>query len=275
MVVYGDILILENSIIGAALLVMTCMVCRPAGGSFKGGVAKVRLAVGGFMCGIFALTIFIPSGPLLRILMEMVFAPAVCLVSFGRKRLLQRAVVFFLVTYFTGGITMGLLLLTKNNGYYCGAGIYTGDMKAAILALFMGIVFVTLRQVTRTVAERKLYAEHTFEVTIAIGDAREKAQGFLDTGNHLREPASGKPVAVAEKSLWARLEKSLVPERLCIVPFTFVKGRGLMEGVRTDYVEVGGRRIKGCVIAKGEGELFPEKEGFELLLSNNMNEGGL
>lgn len=328
MVVYGELLFLENAMIGAVLLYLTGAICgstggntqrhgrrRTAGTTWK--AAGIRLAAGAVMCGAFSLVIFLDAKAPLMLLMEAAFAVMVCAVVFGRGRAAgcrenatcrgnakrkgtgwrrpallwgflrrlpwQQALTFLLVTYFMGGITMGLLLVTDNTGIYTAAGIYTGDMKAGWLALFVGISFITVKQMIRTIKRKKFYSEHVFTTVISVAGRTVEAGAFLDTGNSLREPVSGRPVAVAGSELWQRMEATgLVTEnRFCIVPYGTVGGGGVLTAVRTDHIEVDGKRIKGAVIAKGEGVVCPWKfeeygqsqllkPGIGLLLSKDM-----
>lgn len=272
LIVYGEILFIENFIIGCVILYITGEIF---GRSFSGIRQKMRLAVGGVMCGVFSMEIFLPVAAPVTLIAEVAFAFAVCLVVLGRGKIWKKGLVMILVTYFMGGLTMGLLLITDNTGIYTAAGIYTGDMKAALLALFIAVCSFTARQVVKTVRARKFYGEHVFAVRICIGREVFEAQGFFDTGNQLRDPVSGKPVAVAGESLWKRLEEQdvLRPERAGVVPYETVGNRGLLETLRVDWIEAGERVVKDSIIAKGgrELEIYGEgASGCELLLPRDM-----
>ncbi len=301
MVIYGELLFLENLIIGGVLLYITGMIHGKSAGTAK---ARLRLLAGSLMCGVFSLVIFLDAKGQLLLLMEVVFAAAVCMVTFGRScagdnadgsngkargKPLSRALwqipwqytlTFILVTYFMGGMTMGLLLVTDNTGIYTAAGIYTGDLKAGMLAVFVGISCITIKQVIKTIKARKFYSEHVFSAVIVIGENHIETRAFLDTGNSLQEPVTGRPVAVAVTELWKNLENSstMTENRFCIIPYETVGGRGLLSGVRTDYINVNGRQIRDAVIAKGDG-VFSVNKGadmtYELLLSKGMIEGRL
>ena len=54
----------------------------------------------------------------------------------------------------------------KRQGIYTVTGIYTGDMKAALLAVFICSGYATLMQIIRTVKRSRLYAEHSCQVRI-------------------------------------------------------------------------------------------------------------
>lgn len=292
MIVYGELLFIENMIIGGVLLYLTGEICGRSWGGF-------RLAAGCIMCGLFSLVIFFDAKAPLMMLMEAVFAGCVCTVVFGCKscgnekkaaplRLPWRqAVVFILVTYFMGGITMGLLLLTRQQGIHTAVGIYTGDMKAAALMLFICVGYVTVKQIIKTVRNKKLFAEHTYEAEIVIGEHIIKASAFLDTGNRLKDPLTGKPVAVAaeefwEKMMWEVMKNGSDPAnfghmdiskaldaRFALVPYEAVGTKGMLEAIRTDHIEIAGRKIAGCLVARGRRDF---KIGYDLLISGEMVE---
>lgn len=275
MTVYGDILFAENFIIGCALIYITAEVF---GAGFRGTAAKLRLAAGGAMCGMFAMLIFLPVRMPLTAVLEVMFAFAVSTVVFGIKGAWKKALVLILVTYFMGGVTMGLLLVTGNTGMYAATGIYTGDMKAAMLAVFICAGTFTAKQVIRTVAKKKFYSEHVFDVRIISGGGIVETRGFFDSGNQLTDPLSGMAVAVAQESLWERLEKAgfVTPERSRMIPYDAIGIHGLLEAVRVDFVESAGKRSENTLIARAGCEFGlcgGNAEKCELLLSREMHNG--
>ena len=286
MIVYGELLFIENTIIGGVLLYLTGEIFRQKPHGF-------RLMAGSIMCGAFSLVIFTGAKAPLMLLMEGFFATAVSIVVFGcqgrpfiksvRSFAMRKAAVFILITYFMGGITMGLLLLTEQQGIYTAAGIYTGDMKAALLALFILAGYMTIKQVIKTVRDAKLYTEHNYDAEIAINEHRLNVKAFLDTGNRLKEPITGKPVAIASERLWKIIEETLGNEgtqtmsdvRFALIPYEAVGSKGLLHALRTDYIKVSERKIDGCFIARAEkdfafGKNAGRHEGYDLLISGEM-----
>lgn len=227
------------------------------------------------MCGLFSMTIFMPLKMPVNLIMEGAFSLMACAVVFGRQKLWKKALTFILVTYFMGGITMALLMATGNDGLYNVSGIYTGDMKAGLLALFIGVSFFTSKQIIKAVYNKKFYHEHIFNVKVTAGDYTEEVKAFWDTGNGLRDPVSGRNVAVASEKMWEKLEAAgaVSPERICLIPYESIGAKGLLMAVRTDYVNVGGRALKKCIIARGDDNFSigdGESDGCSLLLSKDM-----
>lgn len=277
MVVYGEMLILENIITGSVLLYITGEVF---GTGFDTFFKKLRLAAGGILCGAFSLVIFCPVKMPLTVFMEAIFALFVCLIVFGKKGWYKKTVVFILATYFMGGITMGLLLVSGNTGIYTVSGVYTGDMKAAVLAMFTAAFFAVSKQMIRVVYRTKFYGEHSFDAVIAAGEKKIEAAAFMDTGNALKDPVTGKPAAVAGVKLWKRMEAEgmIMKERFCVIPYRTVGSAGLMEAVRVDYVMVGEKCIRNCIIARNDKEFclnLSGNENCELLISKAMTQKGV
>lgn len=289
MIVYGELLFIENMIIGCVLLYLTGEICgQNRWRSLKSScLSKFRLAFGSIMCGLFSLVIFLGAKAPLMMLMEAAFAVVVCAVVFGKQKPWRQAVVFMLVTYFMGGIVMGILLVTQQQGIHTAAGIYTGDMKAAALTLFIFIGYATSKKMIKTVRNKKLFTEHTYEAEIVIGKLMIKTSAFLDTGNRLKDPMTGKPVALASAEFWEHMMKSIVRRdtvsneevdmavRFSVIPYEAVGSDGLLEAIRTDHIEICGKRIKGCLVARSDRELIigtyqERSEGYDLLISGEM-----
>lgn len=293
MVIYGELLFMENLIIGGVLLHITGMIHGKSADTAK---AWLRLLVGSFMCGAFSLVIFLDAKVQQLLLMEVVFATAVCMVTFGRscaensnrgtdgkslRRVFRQipwrcALTFILVTYFMGGITMGLLLVTDNTGIYTVAGIYTGNMKAGFLAVFIWMGYITVIQMIKMIKDKKFYTEHSYEASIVFGNEKFGARAFVDTGNCLEEPLTGRTVAVASDDLWERIQSHEPTDfRFALIPYETVGSKGIMEAIRTDYIEIGGKRIKGCFVAGSDGNFVVggrrrTGEDYDLLISAEM-----
>lgn len=64
------------------------------------------------------------------------------------------------------------------------------------------------------------------------GDNKEVwVDALMDTGNSLKEPISGKPVAVVDKEIMEQLAEICLPEKYRIIPYRSVgRSNGIMEG---------------------------------------------
>lgn len=275
MIIYGDVLIVENMIVGGVLIYITAELQRM---NVTKRFFACRFTAGCMMCGLFSLTVFLTAGFFVKLILEAAFALLVCCVVFGRHRLIAVSATFILVTYFMGGFIMGLMLLTDHSGIYTGTGIYTGDMKAGSLALFTAFFVMTAKHIVIAIRRRKFNDEHIFDVEIYVGELCVKTTGFIDTGNQLRDPVSRNPAAIADEILWQQMcEKGMIrDERSCVLFYETVDGRGMLEGIRCDHVRLyttsqedghesgcPGRfaaEVKGCVIAYKKGSFCFDRD---------------
>ena len=104
---------------------------------------------------------------------------------------------------------------------------------------------------------------------LIIGEMSIRTSGFVDTGNQLKDPVSGKPVAVADSSVWKKLSEAgaVTGERMCLIPYETVDGRAWrMYGVRSDRIRIY-RRPEGSLMDEtakgGSGQLAADVRGWD------------
>jgi len=247
MIVYGDILFAENFIIGCVLIRLMVM--------FYGErMSVLRMAAGGIMCGMFSMVIFLMLPSYLIMLLQIPFSVAVSVVSSGKKNLIRKSVIFVFVTYFMGGITMVIFMVTENDCIYTPAAIYSGDMKAVFLVVSVSVFVIVVRHIIAFIRDIRFENEYMAEAIIKSGESHLKVTAFTDTGNNLRDPVSGRPVCVASEKLWEEMEDAgmIKPERIRLVPYESVGGRGMLLAVRVDEICLGNVSWRKCVVAKNE-----------------------
>ena len=77
------------------------------------------------------------------------------------------------------------------------------------------------------------------EVTLYLGGQCCHMKGFLDTGNHLIDPVSKKPVSVITLEAWKHLVETIEPPSFRLIPFKTVGNpEGLIEVVQIDYMVI-------------------------------------
>ncbi len=279
MVIYGEYLFLENFITGIFITFFTIRIGRGAGGKLP----YLRIGVCGVLCGLYAFTIFLKEPAVMALAQKVCFALIVSRIAFGKssvKRLLMNGLLFFAVTVLYGGITIAFLNGFSWRGAVAAEGHYlpfatyltvTAAATAAALAVWLIADVIRVRR-------REMRTE--VEVTVYMGEERLTLQGFIDSGNFLKEPLTGRPVAVVKESA---AEKLLSPVhdwsmRYTAIPYRAVgTEKGIMDGYRTDAMVVGGRTIKNPVLAicRECDFLTGENDRGEILLPESMLERGI
>ena len=120
MTVYGEALFLENFITGLVILYLTGKLC---------GRKRSRsgMALGGLMCGVYSFVLFIPMIFPAALAGKLAFSLLVILAAFGygnRQTYLKTVGVFYIVSFLMGGITVGLMYVTKVPGLSANGSVY-------------------------------------------------------------------------------------------------------------------------------------------------------
>lgn len=274
MQIYVEYLFAENFITGVIIIYLTGKLC-----SHK--ILKKRLIFGGIACGGISFIILLEDmGAFWSVLIKLSFA--VCIVAFtyklkNKKTIIKTGFIFFLITFTLGGITIGSMYLGGYKGISNNAFVYTEMIGYGqiIIGIVIGILFMETLIIflKNTIYDNKVYKE----VLVEIKQNIFRYKGYVDTGNSLRDPITGKPVAIIGGKAASVLKEKSEEDRYCIIPYHAIgKASGYLEGIRTDKVTINGIEHKNMVIAiyMEEFEQNPENN-YEILLHKDSLRGGL
>lgn len=267
MVIYGEYLFSENFIAGFLLLLLTARLTGKTPGKF-------RLFAGAVLCGISGFIIFLPlSGGWSAV--ARVLAGAGCAVSvFGLKDALKTTAIFMALTFLSGGAVMALLLWQQQPAV-SHQGIIYMEAVTYLRLLCMGILAFGLTYwFVKFVRRRNIGTAGVREVCLVIDGGSYRFRAFVDSGNCLKEPITGKPVVLLDQAGATKLpfEPQQIPERYRAIPYRTVGvAAGSLDGLRTDEIIFENQRIKGAYVAFYEG-IFGD---FEVLMNRDFLEGGL
>ena len=116
------------------------------------------------------------------------------------KALGRDILVYYAITFLVGGILNYLY-------YYTSAGYYITEFMRILpskalnffyLICFFAIAGGFIHLVKRILIQMKGTRELFYNVELVFGEKKITCKGFLDTGNHLREPVSKRPVVIAD-----------------------------------------------------------------------------
>ncbi len=300
-VIYGEYLFTENFITGGILLFSTGKLLRCK-------LSGIRLVIGAGVCGAAGFVIFIPTSPPAGVLLRIGIAAVAVLSALGGaktpKDLLVKTSIFMALTFVSGGMVMALMLWQEVPSISGAGAMYIPPMTYLRLLCFgtlsFGFSYLLLRLIRRVRLDMGLCDR----AEVKIGGKKVFLKAMVDTGNYLKEPYSGKPVALvartaaksfgeladfAEPSKLAGLEDpekfssggrgSIVsPEsidcrrRYTLIPFRAVGSQnGILEGIRTDYIFFRGNQIENAVIAFYDGDF----EESDIILGRDFLDRGL
>lgn len=260
-VVYIDVLFLLNLTVDYLLLLASARITGEM-------ISRIRLALGALLGAAYAAVLFLPgcqwlSHPSCKVCAAVLMV----LTGFGRSpRLLRLLLVFFGASAALGGIVLALQLLgagglTLENGV-----LYTGfDIRLLLVTVI--VCYAVLSFAFGRAARHSGKGGQLQPARLILG---EKALGLtvlLDTGNTLTDPVNNRPVMVAEaRALGALLPEGIDPadpvgtmerlkdaqllRRFRLLPYRAVGVEyGMLLAMRPDRVILGGRELKGMLVA--------------------------
>ena len=267
MIIYGEFLFIENFI--TTLLILLLM-GKLTGYSPKG----YRLLMGSAVGAIFSFIIFIPMTAILSILVRIVAGFVCVFLTFGHKNILSKTAIYFVITFTSGGMVMALLLWIQESAINHQGIVYMESITYFKLLSFGILAFGLTYWFIKLIRNRSIGSAVVGKVTIVINDEQYDFKGYVDSGNYLREPISGKPVVLIDRvgAKTLPLIPALIPGRFRLIPYkTIDKDYGLLESIRTDEIVYGNCKVKDAYLAFYEG-VFNE---YEVLLNKVFLEGGL
>lgn len=279
MVIYGEYLFLENFVTGIMILFFTGKIL-----GIEPGPLKLFLCA--CCCGAYAFVLFSAFSGLISWMYKTAFSLLMIWLAFGvreGKKLIQGAFVFLGVTIFYGGITIAFLTSFSWTGVTAAAGVYLPvQTYAAVTAAATGAALF-LWFLLDLLKVRRMEMRRTVETELILGSHRWKMQGWIDSGNDLREPLTGRPVCIADLQLRQKIAADAgcdfpIETRYTVIPYRAVgTERGVLEGLRMDAVSFpDGYVVKNPVLAFCEEGHFRRAEGdVELLLPASLLERGV
>ena len=265
-VIYVDTLFLLNAVIDYLLLLSAA---RLAGEPLR----RLRFALAAALGGGYAVALFVPGlGFLSNPLCRLASALLMLLTAYGgSRRLLRQGLLFLLLTCALGGGVVAIGLLGQG-GLTLGGGVFYSALDIKTVLLSAAVCYGVLTLVFRRLAAHSALAGELVSVRLTLLGRQVELTALVDTGNTLTDPASGRPVMVAEGESLAGLfprEHRPGPEdlrdpaggmarlgtgewqgRFRLLPYRSVgTDRGLLLAVRLDGAAMEGREQGPVLVA--------------------------
>ena len=252
--VYADLLFLINFSMDFLCLYLTARFLRLR-------IRPVFITIAAVLGGIYSVaSLFLPDIPLIIGLCDIAVCILLCILTFHRKGLksgqfFKQLFVYLLVSMALGGIMTALFnLLNRLDLPLQSGGDSISSWLFLLLAMISGAAALGSGRILKRMSARKM-----LNIKIYFDRKIVTMTGMTDTGNILRDPASGKPVIITDITRTlpilpdevrdAVLSGSLesLPElparyasRVRIIPSTSVSGSKLIIGVEPDKIILSG-----------------------------------
>ena len=295
MVVYADVIFIENLIINFIILYVTVLLKK-----IKKSYPRILFSsIIGSLYAIISLAtknIYINnviSKLLLSILMIVIIYP-----TRNIKKLIEILILFYMISITTGGASIAISYLIQGYRIKVINGIPIVDFPILVsgIGVVVGIslIIITIKNLKTKISKKDIF----YDINIFMGHKSTKVRAWLDTGNMLKDSLTDKPVIVATK----RSLKNIIPvqildninlilggdrigeimdkevsKRLKIIPFNSLGNEhGILIGIKSDKIIVDNCEIKDVIIGIYEKEFSKTKRydaliGIDLLYEEECN----
>ena len=259
MTIYIDIIIVENLIMNYIILYATGIIS-------KDKISYTRIFFASLIGAVYAVAEYLLKLNIYsNIIIKTILSVIIIYVAFNPqniKKMCKQLIIFYVTTFTFGGIATYLIYVLKPQNIIIKNGMYVGTyvLKVIFIGAIIGtiILFIAFKQVKSKITKKDMICK----IKIKINGKEKTLDAMVDTGNMLKEPITGTPVAVVERtSLYDLLPKEIlnntesilggdfknIPEdikreyipKLKIIPFASLgKQNGMLIGIKPEKLEV-------------------------------------
>ena len=254
MTIYIDIIIVENLIMNYIILYATGLISKSKKSYLRMFWASLIGAI--YATLEYVLKVNIYSNIILKTILSIIIV-YVAFYPQNAKKMCKQLVLFYVTTFTFGGIATYLIYVLKPQNIIIKNGMYVGTYVLKVI--FIGVILAIAFKMAKNKLTKK---DMICKVKIKLNGKEETVEAMVDTGNMLKEPITGTPVVVVERtSLYELLPKEIlnntesilggdfekIPEeikneyvpKLKLIPFASLgKQNGMLVGIKPEKIEV-------------------------------------
>lgn len=262
-VLYLDMLIGLNFVFSYLLLSVTNYLA-------KAGKRKRRLFFGaGVATSLIPLYVYFPNSMLNSVWMKGVYSLLIVYSTFGYQHFqafFQRLRLFYLTTFAVGGGLTGIYYMMgtakaadASSSIWYVTNMQEETMHIGLFVIGFPFVLYTFRKMLDRQVKNKLQYDQMYRVTLALNGKEMDTTGFIDSGNQLTDPLTGRPVVLCDASyirkffaedVWRQIETAILmddlssfPEtwqqKLALIPYQGAAGQsGCLYSIKPDKLEI-------------------------------------
>ena len=275
MIIYIDIIFIENIIMNTIILYATAII-------LKQKVKNIRLIISAVIGSIYSILMYITKLTIYSsIISKFILSVVMAYVAFKPndvKKIFKQIIIFYLTSFTFGGVAFALLYFVRPEDilYQNGVLIGTYPIKMILAGGILGFIIITIAFKN---IKSKLNKQDMFcDVNLKLEEKTLSFKAIIDTGNFLRDPISKAPVIIVEKETLKgflpaeivdnthdiingkNVELGAFSQRIRAIPFKSLgKENGLILGFKLnnaliEYQDIG-YRAKNVIIGIYNGKL--------------------
>lgn len=265
MILYIDVLMIENFIVNFFLLTVTMS-------SIRKNTKLSRMIIASLLGSIYVITMIIPK---FTFLTKTPFKIGVAIIMVGiisnelnLRSLLKGTIIFLLYSMLLAGI---VFYFTITDREYTWVNNYIYDFHWKNLFLALMILFIFINRIVTYIKDRQCIDNFIYNIDVYFENKKNTFKAFLDTGNELREPVTNLPVIIVEKDIFLDLDLSKYV--IYNIPYSIVNGdTGVLLGVKPQFanIEINKKIVSRDVIIAFSNRKFSEDNSYKGLLPRGI-----
>lgn len=236
--VYVDVLIFLNIVVDFFILLSLKTV-------FNIDVTFKRLVLSSIIISFFSLIALLPQiNFFLNILINILTAVASVFICFGRcsiANFIKRVCCFFAINFIYAGIMIAIYMLFKPSKLAIINNVVYFDISPLLLIILTLCCYIIL-YIFKRITGKQGIMEKICKVHIKLNDKSYCFFGKVDTGCDVKEPFSGAPVIIVEKTVFNNLK--IEDNNYRVIPFSSLGGEGILTGIKAQEVIIDEHKIE-------------------------------
>lgn len=265
LIVYLDVLILENLIVNLFLLYITAQ-------SLRVRAKLINMIFSSVIGSIYIITLLYPKLNIFSYFpFKILMASIMILIVFRRIKFIffiKALGIFILYSMVLAGACIFIEYSNCSN-YISYFTIINFSYKKLIISIM--IIYMLIHRTIIYIKDRKDLGCLIYDIDIVMKNSKKTVEAFLDTGNELREPATNLPVIIVEKSVFQDMDLNTYDK--FYIPYRVVNGaNGNLQGFRPEYIKIHGSKeelVREVIVAFCEEKLSDFNE-YHALLSRGV-----
>lgn len=232
MVVYLDILILENFLVNMFLLTVTMQ-------SVRRKVPLKNMVIAALVGSIYVITLVYPRLNFMsKTPFKFIVAILMIILALGQIKdfnlVLKGVIIFIMYSFIIAGLSV-YLSISSGDSVIPTANLYDFSYKKLVISVM--IIYVAVVRAVIYIRDRKILKKYIFKVDIYMNDKEATIVSLLDTGNELCEPVTNLPVMIVEKSVFDKFDIS--GDSFYSIPYSAVGSIGnKLQGIKPNKVVI-------------------------------------
>lgn len=232
MIVYMDIVVIENLIINYFLILITTQVMGTK-------VRTINMLLSSFLGALYTLLMFSSKFHMFTNLFGKLLVAIIMVAITLRTRkiatILKGSLIFIVNSFTFVGICFFFALV--QNEYNLTKSFTISKYSSKYILFSILIIYIMLNRIIFYIKSRITLSNLIYDIELNIENKIIKIKGFLDTGNELVEPVTLLPVIIAEKKCFSSI--NFDNKQMFNIPYKVVNGHSnVMQGFKVKNIKI-------------------------------------